>query len=90
MPTARQTYKNRTVRIPAALLQRVQVKLAKEDRKLNGLVVEQLALWAGDDRTGGLTAGQRFVQVMASLRKAVRFKVPRNLDKASLMGERDE
>ena len=53
MPTVGKSYKNRTVRIPAELLRRVQVKLAKEDRKLNGLVVEQLALWATDDEADG-------------------------------------
>ena len=43
MPATKQRfYKNRTLRIPAALLQRVQVKLAREDRKLNGLVVDPL------------------------------------------------
>ncbi len=90
MPITGKAYKNRTVRIPAELLRRVQVKLAKDDRKLNGLVVEQLALWAADDEADGLTAGQRFVAEMAGLRKTARFKVAGNLDKALLMGERDE
>ena len=79
-------YKNRTVRIPADLLQRVQVKLAKEDRKLNGLVVEQLEAWAGGGPRDGLTPGQRAVLALTKLREKARFKVPSNLDKARMMG----
>jgi hypothetical protein len=88
--TTRSTHKNRTIRIPAGLLQRVQVKLAREDRKLNGLVVEQLERWAGPDSSDGLTPGQRLVREMAELRKRVNFKVPAKLDKSRLMGESDE
>lgn len=91
MPTpTRKLHKNRTIRIPADLLQRVQVKLAREDRKLNGLVVEQLQTWAGNDARDGLTPGQRLVRAMAELRKTAKFKVPANLDKARLMGESDD
>ena len=90
MPAARKVYKNRTIRIPADLLQRVQVKLAKEDRKLNGLVVEQLARWSAESAAGGLTPGQRVVRDLTALRKRVKFKVPSDLDKATLMGESDE
>ena len=87
---SRKAYKNRTLRIPAELLQRVQVRLAEEDRKLNGLVVEQLERWAGEDARDGLTAGQRVVREMTELGKTVRFKVPADLDKGRLMGESDD
>ena len=89
-PVARKVFKNRTIRVPAELLQRVQVKLAREDRKLTGLVVEQLQVWAADPPGDGLTAGQRLVQGMAELRKAVKFKLPASLDKARLMGDGDD
>lgn len=85
--TSHKVYKNRTLRIPAALLQRVQVKLAKEDRKLNGLVIEQLERWAADEPADGLSPGQRLVREMTALRRTARFKVPRKLDKARLMGD---
>ena len=81
------TFKNRTIRLPAGLLQRVQVKLAREDRKLNGLVVEQLEAWAGERPDSGQTAGRRLVRELAELRKTSRFKVPANLDKSQLMDE---
>jgi hypothetical protein len=90
MPTARKAYKNRTIRIPADLLQRVQVKLAKEDRKLSSLVVEHLARWSADGAADGLTPGQRVVRDFAALRKKAKFKVPAVIDKAALMGESDE
>jgi hypothetical protein len=41
------SYKNRTLRIPSDLLQRVMVKLAREDRKLNPLALELFEQWAG-------------------------------------------
>lgn len=43
----RSPYKNRTIRIPAGLLQRVMVKLAREDQKLNPLALELFEQWAG-------------------------------------------
>ena len=90
MPTTRKAYKNRTIRIPADLLQRVQVKLAKEDRKLSSLIVEHLARWSAEGVADGLTPGQRVVRDFAALRKKAKFKVPARVDKAELMGESDE
>ena len=88
--TPHRVYKNRTLRFPAALLQRVQVKLAKEDRKLNGLVIEQLERWAVEEPGDGSSPGQRLVRDMTVLRRTAHFKVPRRLDTARLMGDSDE
>ena len=82
---ARKAYKNRTIRVPADLLRKVQVKMANDDRKLSSVVNELLARWAVEGPGDGLTDGQRFVKEMDELRKIAKFRVPAKLDKWKLM-----
>lgn len=84
-----QPTKNRTIRLPAPLLKRVQVKLAKEDRKFNALVTELLAGWAADEgEDDGLTPGQRFLKLARDIRRRLPKGPPLEVDPEKLMGDR--